>query len=130
MGQKWTPILALLGEMDETFLKSSEYEHKDGELFHQFLVAVSPKSQRRGLCGKVLTENLALATKKGFKRSVIECTGKYSNAAAIKLGYIEDHRVDYASFELEGQKPFLETAASTGHDACVCNSTWLKQNEL
>lgn len=83
---KWTPILALLGEMDENFLKNSEHEHKEGELFHQFLVAVSPKFQRRGLCAKVLTENLAMATKKGFKRSVIECTGKFSNAAAVKLG--------------------------------------------
>jgi len=128
---RWGPVLALLGGLDESFLETEEKDAAQGQLFHQFMVAVNPKFQKRGLCRKIMEANLAVAKARGFRRSVIECTGRFSHAAALKCGYKENRRVVYGDFvnpeEMGGGgKVFAKTAENTGHDACVLSTLQLQ----
>ena len=89
-----------------------------GVLFHQWMVAVSSKFTRRGICNKIFAANLQQAAL-GFIRAIVECSGRFSLAAAIKAGYVEHNRIVYTDFEYNGTKPFSNSERDTGHTACV-----------
>ena len=90
-----------------------------GVLFHQWMVAVSSNFTRRGLCTRLFAANLQQAAAKGFTTAIVECTGSFSLAAALKAGYVEHNRIVYADFEYNGTKPFSNSERDTGHTACV-----------
>ena len=94
-------------------------DDKQGVLFHQVLVAVSNKFTRRGLCNKIFAANLQQAAAQGFTTAIVECSGSFSLAAALKAGYVEHNRIVYADFEYNGTKPFSSVERDTGHTACV-----------
>ena len=128
---KWGPVLTLVFDLEKGMLKEEGDSDKEqgpsaGEYFHQFMVAVSPKFQKRGLCRQTLEANLAMAKELGFQKSVIECTGKFSHSAAVKLGYVPSQTIVYKEFEMHeedgtkiGEFPFAKTEEMTGHDACI-----------
>ena len=66
---------------------------KQGVLFHQCLVAVSNKFTRRGLCNKIFAANLQQGAPHGFTTAIVECTGSFSLAAALRAGYVERHKI-------------------------------------
>ena len=90
-----------------------------GVVFHQWLVAVSDKFSRRGLCTRLYAANLQQAAAKGFTTAIVECTGSFSLAAALKAGYVEHNRIVYTDFEFNGTKPFSNSERDTGNTACV-----------
>jgi GNAT superfamily N-acetyltransferase len=117
---KWLPLLLLLGGLDEKALAGKDLQK--GELFHQFMVAVNPKFQKRGLCKRILEANLKLAKERGYRKALIECTGNFSHGAAVKLGYKLEQTSVYKDFQMPeeygGGRPFAKTGEKTGHEAC------------
>ena len=99
---------------------------KQGVLFHQWMVAVSNKFTRRGLCNKIGAANLQQGAAHGFTTAVVECTGSFSLAAALKAGYVERHKIMYADFEFNGSKVFDNSERDTGHTMCVLCTRDLK----
>ena len=118
---KFAPTMELVGQLEhKLFADHPELaDCKQGVLFHQFAVAVSNKFTRRGLCNKIYAANLQQAAAKGFTTAIVECTGSFSLAAALKAGYVEHNRIVYTDFEYNGTKPFSNSERDTGHTACV-----------
>ena len=126
---KFAPAAELTGRLKhKLFADHPEwYDDKQGVLFHQLAVAVSDKFTRRGLCNKIYAANLQQAATLGFTTAIVECTGKFSLAAALKAGYVEHNRIVYADFEYNGTKPFSNSERDTGNTACVLCIRDLKQ---
>ena len=119
---KLAPAIELIERLENRlFTDHPEWaDVKQGVLFHQWMVSVSSKFTRRGLCYKLYAANLEQAAAKGFTTAIVECSGKYSLAAALKAGYVEHNRIMYTDFEFNGTKPFSNSERDTGHAYCMC----------
>ena len=122
LDERFAIIFELIGLLDEAYLSDTGVAEK-GLLFHQFMIAVSPKFKGRGLATRILEANLDLGGARGFRTAVIECIGWFSLAADKKCGYTFQHEIGYEGWESKsGAKPFAGTEAAMGHTcATVCS---------
>ena len=118
---KFAPALKLAGGLHhKLFADHPEWvDVKQGVLFHQLMVAVSNKFTRRGLCNKIFAANLQQGAAHGFTTAIVECTGSFSLAAALRAGHVERHKIMYADFEFNGSKVFANSERDTGNTMFV-----------
>jgi hypothetical protein len=73
-----------------------------------WMVGVRPGNRfaRRGIAKTLFRLSADLALYRGFKRCVTECTGQYSQTAAVRNGFHEQARLAYRDFRFEGRAVF------------------------
>ncbi|MEM7151399.1 MAG: GNAT family N-acetyltransferase [Myxococcota bacterium] len=59
----------------------------------------------RGFGGKLIAYVHQLALRKGYRWSVVQCTGRYSQQIFEKLNYTLYHEVEYDAFRFGGRRP-------------------------
>jgi hypothetical protein len=81
-----------------------------GDAVDLWMVGVLPDSRfaRKGIASTLFRLSADLALYRGFKRCVTECTGQYSQAAAVRNGFHERARLAYRDFRFEGRAVFAE----------------------
>jgi hypothetical protein len=81
-----------------------------GDAVDLWMVGVPPGSRfaRRGIASTLFRLSADLALCRGFKRCVTECTGHYSQMAAVRNGFHERARLAYRDFRYEGRAVFAE----------------------
>ena len=81
-----------------------------GDAVDLWMVGVRPDSRfaRKGIASTLFRLSADLALYRGFKRCVTECTGRYSQRAAVRNGFHEQARLAYRDFRFEGRAVFAE----------------------
>ena len=109
---RFSPVAAALQAVDERY-EATRPALESGEALDLWMLGVVPGSPfaRRGIAHGLILAGRDAAHQNGFRRCVAECTGRYSQRAAIKAGFVEGARVDYATFQFEGRRIFANIPA-------------------
>ena len=84
-------------------------------LAHIHFIASSPDYRRQRLVQRVVEACLAAARDRGFERMLVEASGNRSRTLLEKhFGFCEQLRVNYAEFNWNGQRPFLDITEHGG----------------
>jgi hypothetical protein len=101
------PIFHAIGIVDE------EYEAQvpglqPGEAVDLLMVGVEPGGRfaRRGIAHNLFRVSAELVRERGFQRCITECTGSFSQRAAVAAGFVEKARVMYKDLVFEGRPVF------------------------
>jgi ribosomal protein S18 acetylase RimI-like enzyme len=81
---------------------------KLGDAVDLWMVGVPRQFARRGIASTLFRLSVELGRAHGFKRCVTECTGHYSQTAAMKNGFQERARLAYRDFRFEGRAVFAK----------------------
>jgi hypothetical protein len=113
---RFAPIAHALDTVDRAY-ESERPGLALGDALDLFAVAVTPGSQfaRKGIAGALFRVCADLARDRGYQRCVTECTGHYSQTAAIKAGFKERARLAYRDFRFEGRAVFAKIEAPHSH---------------
>jgi hypothetical protein len=104
-GEKFAPIFALLGELDE------QYKHgrslRLGEYLHLFMIAVDRRHKGRTVAHNLIQSCLENGIGKGYHTSVIEATGVISqHIIRNKCGFVGRLEIPYKTFVYQGRLVF------------------------
>ena len=88
---------------------------KIGEALDLWMVGTDPRFAKRGIARRMFGICTELARQCGFGRCVSECTGRYSQRAAERAGFIEVARLAYRDFRFDGQPVFGSVPAPHTH---------------
>jgi hypothetical protein len=104
---RFGPVIHALVSVDE------EYEAQvpglqQGQAVDLWMVGVEPSGRyaRRGLARNLFQVSAELVRERGFQRCVTECTGSFSQRAAVAAGFQEKARVLYKELIFEGRPVF------------------------
>jgi GNAT superfamily N-acetyltransferase len=80
-----------------------------------WMVGTDPRYARRGIARHMFALCAGLARAAGFSRCVSECTGRYSQRAAERAGFVEMARLDYRDFRFDDRLVFEGVPAPHTH---------------
>lgn len=103
--------LTIVGETYEAHYPVST----TGEAADLWMVGTDPRYAKRGIARRMFALCTDLARERGFGRCVTECTGRYSQRAAERAGFIELARLDYRDFRFDGEPVFDSVSAPHTH---------------
>lgn len=110
---KFDPIMALLNELDEEYVKS--YKKKGDKVFHLFMGGVDEGYEKKHINTTILEENLKLAKLKNFSVAISEPTGLAAQHILIdKFGFDEKIRIEYKKFSYNGKYVFKNIEGPIG----------------
>lgn len=82
-----------------------------GNVADLWMVGTDPRFARQGLATRLFRLCIGLAAGHGFGRCVTECTGYYSQSAAVRAGFTEVNRLRYRDFRFGGRPVFAGITA-------------------
>lgn len=105
LSSKWTILLGLLADLGSEWDFSKTQR---GEVLHVFMIATCADARRCGVAKRLLAANIELAKRLGYRRSIIEATGRFSQALAASEGYTEDKCITYSDwvYAPTGTRPY------------------------
>lgn len=102
---RWAPIIHAAGIVDQQY-EAQVGGLQPGEAVDLWMVAVDRRFARRGIASHLFRLSAQVAQDRAFQRCVTECTGHFSQRAALDAGFHERASVYYRDFLLEGQPIF------------------------
>jgi hypothetical protein len=103
------PWFLPVGQALMTLGEAYEARHpqlKRGEVADLWMVGTDARFALRGIAGRMFRICTSLASERGFRRCVTECTGHYSQTAARRAGFEEVTRLAYKDFRFDGRALF------------------------
>lgn len=121
----WGPVFAILDDAEEKLKQEVSIPAGElpdpGRIVHQWCVGVSPACARRGIGERMTRVLLQQAALLGFEMSFSECTGAFSKKLSEKSGMNPSFRLEYASWEFEGSRPFASAPAPHTCTTVMCS---------
>ena len=102
---RWAPIFAAVGQVDEEY-EAQRPDLQPGQALDLWMVGVDRRFARRGVARTLFRLSAELARRQGFERCVTECTGAFSQRAALEAGFCERACVSYRDFVYDGRAVF------------------------
>jgi hypothetical protein len=110
---KFNPIMALLNELDEEYVKL--HKKKDDKVFHLFMGGVDENHEKKHIITTLLEENLKLAKLKNFSVAIGEPTGLATqHILRDKFGFDEKIMIEYKKFSYNGEHVFKNIEGPIG----------------
>jgi GNAT superfamily N-acetyltransferase len=94
-----------VGKVDEAY-EAQVPGLEAGQALDLWMVGVDPSYSRRGVARNLFRLSVEVARRQGFERCVAECTGAFSQRAAVEAGFRERASVTYQDFLFEGRPVF------------------------
>lgn len=114
VSERFWPIFALLGGLDETYKETRPVA--PGELYHIFMVGVERAFAGSGVIHKLNLAAERLAQSKGYKGAIGEATGPISYGIYTKRQLFKEvNAIAYRDFRFEGKAVF---ASITDCESC------------
>lgn len=112
LSPKFDPIVDILSKLETAYRNTNTYAA--GESAHLFLLGVSEQFEGRGIASQLVTQCVANATRKGYRRAVAEATNLTSQHIFRKAGFTERARESYAEHRFCGHAFFPSIAQHGG----------------
>ena len=104
--EKLTPDIAMTTRLEEPFLEAKNFSL--GECLHLFQCGVLPEYRGLGIAKQLVEMTIGLASEKGYKYLVADCTSDASKSLLLKFGFTMENSLSFHDFQFEGKKPFKE----------------------
>lgn len=102
---RFAPVIAALVSVDEQY-EAQMTDLKPGQVVDLWMAGVDDRFARRGVARNLFRLSAKVAQDQTFRRCVAECTGHFSQRAALDAGFQERARVNYHDFRFEGRAVF------------------------
>jgi ribosomal protein S18 acetylase RimI-like enzyme len=104
---RFGPIIHALVSVDEAY-EAQVPGLQQGQAVDLWMVGVEPSGRyaRRGIARNLFQVSSDLVRDRGYQRCVTECTGNFSQRAAVAAGFQEKARVLYKELLFEGRPVF------------------------
>jgi hypothetical protein len=102
---RFEPVIDVLRSVDEQYEAQVADLHR-GQVFHLWMAGVDRRFSRQGVAGNLLRLSARIGHDQAFDRCVAECTGHFSQRAALDAGFQERACVAYKDFLFEGSPIF------------------------
>ena len=102
---RFAPIIDALVSVDEQY-EAQVADLQPGQAVDLWMVGVDGRFSRRGVAGNLFRLSARIAQDQAFERCVTECTGDFSQRAALDAGFQERACVMYKDFHFEGRPVF------------------------
>ncbi|MDQ2882559.1 MAG: hypothetical protein M3Y48_15505 [Actinomycetota bacterium] len=102
---RFEPIIDVLLSVDEQY-EAQVADRQRGQVFHLWMGGVDRRFSRQGVAGNLFRLSARIAHDQAFERCVAECTGHFSQRAALDAGFQERACVAYKDFLFEGSPVF------------------------
>ena len=111
---KFAPVFKVLEELDIIYRDGKSFSFGEvcyllmAGVDHQFYKQQKEKTVVKGnqLAAKLFQLTLDMVRAEGFHNTIAHATGSFSQKGLHDLGFSEVARIDYNTFEFEGQYPF------------------------
>jgi len=107
---RFEPIIAALVSVDEQY-EAQVADLQRGQAVDLWMVGVDGRFSRQGVAGNLFRLSVHIAQDQAFERCVTECTGHFSQRAALDAGFQERACVLYKNFLFEGRLVFAAIPA-------------------
>jgi hypothetical protein len=113
LGERFEPIFALLGELDEQYKQGRSL--RLGEYLHLFMIAVKHQIKGRNVAHNLIQSCLENGMRKGYHTAVAEATGVISqHIFRNKFGFVDRLEIPYKTFVHQGRRVFESIEEHTG----------------
>lgn len=102
---RFEPIIDALVSVDEQY-EAQVAGCQLGQAVNLWMVGVDRRFSRQGVAGNLFRLSARIAHDQAFERCVTECTGHFSQRAALDAGFQERACVAYQDFLFEGRPVF------------------------
>ncbi|MGH3546862.1 MAG: hypothetical protein ACRDQU_01780 [Pseudonocardiaceae bacterium] len=102
---RFEPIIDALLSVDEQY-EAQVADRQRGQVFHLWMGGVDRRFSRQGVARNLFHLSARIAHDQAFERCVAECTGHFSQRAALDAGFQERACVAYKDFIFEGSPVF------------------------
>jgi GNAT superfamily N-acetyltransferase len=102
---RFEPIIDALMNVEEQY-EAQVAGLQRGQAVNLWMVGVDGRFSRRGVAGNLFRISAQIAHDQGFERCVTECTGHFSQRAALDAGFQERACVLYKDFIFKGRPVF------------------------
>lgn len=115
-GTKVEHVLRAVGTLDDKWAEAhasdlEEWQNAPGKVVDLWMLAVAQEALGRGISNNLTKLSLTLAARRNFELAVIECTGFFSQSAAMKSGLSKVCELDYLDYVVDGETPFSSVPA-------------------
>ena len=123
LGERFQPVLALLGELDEQYKLGRSI--RLGEYLHLFMIAVDHNRKGRNVAQHLIQTCLENGIRKGYHTAVTEATGVISqHIFRNKFGFVDRLEIRYKTFVYQNRRVF---ESIEGHTGTILMDKTLKQ---
>lgn len=102
---RFEPIIDALMSVDEQY-EAQVAGLQRGQAVNLWMVGVDGRFSRQGVAGNLFRISAQVAQDQAFERCVTECTGHFSQRAALDAGFQERACVNYKDFFFKGRPVF------------------------
>jgi ribosomal protein S18 acetylase RimI-like enzyme len=108
------PVFAVANELYRQYFQQGSLQPH--HCIHLFIICVSRSSRGKGISHQLLDLSLETGRARGYRRAVVEASGLVSQHVLRKAGFTTRVEIPYATFEIEGTRPFEHTG---GHPSIM-----------